>query len=235
MSSPLLAIGMAECKLLLRNKTVAVSATLLPLLMGAYLGLMRPGEGAWGVTVALQLMAVLGFTVYFTSCTALTSRREDLYLKRLCSAEPAPVVVLAGLLFPVVVLGIVQSAVMLAIAAALGAPVVPGLPMIAVAVVGGLLTCLAAGAATSGRTSTAEQAQITTLPFFFLLFGGAVWAAASTSWFALLLPGGAVGYLTGRAMSGDLSGVGPALLSLVVWVAVAAAAARSWFRWEPRG
>ncbi|GAA2784263.1 ABC transporter permease [Saccharopolyspora taberi] len=236
MSSPLMAVGMAECKLLLRNRMVAFSATVLPLAMGVYLGFVRPPDGSWGMFLALQLMVVLGFTVYFTTSTALTSRREDLYLKRLCSAEPGRLVVLSGLLVPVVLLGVVQSAVMLGIAAAFGAPVGGvGLLLVAVAVIGGLVLCLAAGIATSGRTSTPEQAQITTLPFFIVLFGGAVWGSLSSAWHPLLIPGGAVGDLVERALSGELGGAGPALVALVAWVVVAGFAARQWFRWEPRG
>ncbi|QUH00103.1 ABC transporter permease [Saccharopolyspora erythraea] len=241
MGNALFAIGATEWKLLIRNRTVAFSATALPLVMGIFLAYSRPADGGWAMTVALQLLAVLGFTVYFTTSTALTSRREDLYLKRLCSAEPAPVVVLAGMLVPTAVLGVVQSAVVLGLSAAFGAPLGGNPLLLVVAVAGGLAMCLVAGIATSGRTSTAEQAQITTLPFFFAMFGGAIWASVSAggTWAALLLPGAAVAELVRLSMTpqdwiAQVSAAGPALLALLGWVLLCGVAARSWFRWDPR-
>ncbi|MDR7301370.1 ABC transporter permease [Haloactinomyces albus] len=242
MNSPVFALATTEAKLLLRNKTVATTAILIPLLMGFAMATgVGGGARTWAMVLSLQMLFVLGFTVYFTVTASVTSRREDLYLKRLCSAEPSPVVVLTGTLLPSVVLGLLQVVVMTVIAVAAGAPV-PGNPvLVALAAVGGTVMCIAAGLATSAHTSTSEQAQITTLPFFMALFAGAVWASVSggTNLLALAVPGGAVADLVRRSLAeGDwltqLTGALPAMGMLLAWIVVAGLLARRWFRWEPR-
>ncbi|MGP4021183.1 ABC transporter permease [Saccharopolyspora sp. 5N708] len=240
MSSAVLALSRAESKLLLRNKTVATCATLLPMLMGLFLAYSVPENAAarvWSTTLSLQLLTVFGFTVCFTVTAALTSRREDLYLKRLRSGELAESAILTGLLAPVVVLGVVQAVAVLVIAAVLGAPVVANPLLLAVAMLLGIALCVVAGTATSGRTSTAEQAQITTLPWFLVLLGGAVWVSMSAEItpFMLAVPGGAFADLVHRSTTGtNLLGALPALAVLLAWIAVLTILSRTWFRWDPR-
>ncbi|TDD40754.1 ABC transporter permease [Saccharopolyspora elongata] len=238
MSTAVLALSSAEWKLLMRNKTVALSATLMPLLLGLLLGTSVPGSAdlqVWSATLTTQLLAVQGLTVYFTVTTALTSRREDLYLKRLRSSEQSAATILTGLLSPAVLLGFGQMIVLFGISVGLGAPLPASPVALVLAMIPGVALAVAAGAATSGRTSTAEQAQITTMPWLIVLLGSAVWASLSTSPAVVLLPGGAFGDLVHRAMSGvDLLGGLPALGVLVAWTAVLGLLARAWFRWEPR-
>ncbi|MEB3366147.1 ABC transporter permease [Saccharopolyspora mangrovi] len=228
-----LALARAELKLLLRNKTVAVSSLLMPILVGLWSGHTLPDDAppqAWAITLSIQLLMVLGFTVYFAATAALAARREDRYLKRLRSGEASDVVILAGLLTPVVLLGVLQAVLMLIISMSAGAPAPRPLPNLA-ALVLGIGLCLAAGVATSGRTSSSEQAQITTLPLFLGLMGGVLVAIVGPMW--LLLPGGGVGGLLHHALTGD----GDALTSsasLLVWIALFALLAKAWFRWEPR-
>lgn len=228
-----LALARAELKLLLRNKTVAVSSLLMPILVGLWAGSTLPDDAppqAWAITLCLQLLMVLGFTVYFAVTAALASRREDLYLKRLRSGEASDAVILAGLLTPVVLLGVLQSALMLVISISMGAPVPEPLPLLA-ALVLGMGLCLAAGVATSGRTSSSEQAQITTLPMFLALMGGVLVAVVGPMW--LLLPGGGIGGLIHHAVTGEGDALSSAA-SLLVWIVLFSLLAKSWFRWEPR-
>ncbi|MEU5849775.1 ABC transporter permease [Saccharopolyspora shandongensis] len=238
MSTAVLALSSAEWKLLMRNKTVALSATLMPLLLGLLLGTSVPGSAdlrVWSATLTTQLLAVQGLTVYFTVTTALTSRREDLYLKRLRSSEQSAATILTGLLSPAVLLGFGQMIVLFGISVGLGAPLPASPVALVLAMIPGVALAVAAGAATSGRTSTAEQAQITTMPWLIVLLGSALWASMSGSPAAVLLPGGAIGDLVHRAMSGvDLLGGLPALGVLVAWIALLGLLARTWFRWEPR-
>lgn len=242
MSPAIWALAAAETKLLLRNKTVAATATLVPLVMGFAMATgMGGGARTWALVLSMQILFVLGFSVYFTVTASVTSRREDLYLKRLCSAEPSPLAVLTGTLLPSVVLGLLQVVVMTVIAVAAGAPVPANLVLAVLAVVGGTAMCVAVGLATSAHTSTSEQAQITTLPFFLALFAGAAWASMSegTNLLALAVPGGAVADLVRRSLTeGDwftqTTGALPAIGMLLAWVVVAGVVAHRWFRWEPR-
>lgn len=229
-----LALARTELKLLLRNKTVATSAVLMPLMVGVFVSLNPPtgaGPEVWSVVISAQLLMVLGLTVYFAATAALAARREDRYLKRLRSGEASDAVILAGLLTPVVVLALLQSALMLAISLFMGAPMPVNPLPIALGLVLGTGLCLAAGIATSGRTSSSEQAQITTLPLFFVLIGGAVLSAASP--LALLLPGGGLASLVRIAMTGS-GPLLPAIGSLLAWTLLLALLAKTWFRWESR-
>ncbi|MER7080575.1 ABC-2 type transport system permease protein [Saccharopolyspora kobensis] len=240
MTSAVLALGRTEWKLLSRNKAVLLSATLLPLLLGYMLAANVPadaGPAAWSMILGMQVLAVQGFTVYFTTTATLASRREDRYLKRLRSGEVSDAVILGGLLLPVVLLGLVQTAVVVAIATAIGAPVPANpLPLVLAALLGSAMS-LVAGAATSGFTASSEQAQITTMPWFLVLIGGSVWVSMSGEITPLsyLVPSGGVMDLTRLAMTGEnVVGALPAIGALLAWTAVLAVLSRIWFRWEPR-
>ena len=229
-----LALARAELKLLLRNTTVAISSIFVPIVVGLFAGFNLPagaGPQAWAVAISLQLLMVLGFTVYFTTTAALAARREDRYLKRLRSGEASDAVILSGLLAPAVVLGLLQCALMLVISRFMGAPPpVHALPIL-LGLVLGVALCLAAGIATSGRTASSEQAQVTTLPLFFAMVGGVV--ASAFSPLGMLLPGGGVAGLVQHAMTGS-GQLLPAVGSLLGWTAALALVARTWFRWDAR-
>lgn len=243
--SDIAALAHAETKLLLRNTTVTTTALLLPVAMGAFFAASMPsgpaGEFAGPMALSFQVIFALGFTVYLTVTATVTSRRQDLYLKRLCSAEPNAARVLAGTLLPVTIIGLFQVVAMFVLSSLLGGPVPGNVLLAGVAAVGGVAMCVLAGLATSGFTSTAEQAQITTVPLFFLMALGAVWGSMSPapSLMTLAVPGGAIADLLRRSVTdGDwvaqLGASLPAIGALLVWTVVAGVLARFRFRWEPR-
>ncbi|PRY36080.1 ABC transporter permease [Umezawaea tangerina] len=231
----ILALGRTELKLLLRNKTAAGIAVVTPLLIGALLLTNEVLE--WTFTITVQLVLMLGFTVYMTVTTSLVARRQDLYLKRLRTGEASDATVVVGLLVPIALLGLVQTALLLGMSTAAGAPL-PDRPLLLVlAVVGGVAMCCAAGVATTAITSTAELGQITTAPFFFTLFGGAAWTMVSdpVDLRMLALPGGQIAELVKAAWGGSTEHVPVAVAALAAWTAVGYFAATRVFRWEPRG
>lgn len=235
-----LTLGRAELRLISRNRTVAFMALLFPLAMGAYFATQRDlvsGDG-WGAVAVLQIAMILGFTLYATPATSLTTRRQDLFLKRLRSGELSDGGIIAGLLAPLCVLALVQAGVLFAILGAAGATAPANLLLLAVAVVLAAAMSLGAAVATSGFTPTAESAQLTTLPFFFIVVGGAVAGTAvpDAHDLFLLVPGWACGTLIDAAWSGvvDWSVLSLALAAQAAWTALAWAAARRLFRWEPR-
>ncbi|WP_447007021.1 ABC transporter permease [Saccharothrix isguenensis] len=230
------ALGMAELKLLLRNRTAAALAVLMPLATGLYFALaVGARDDSWTMVVTLQLLFSFGFTVYVTATTALTARRQDLYLKRLRTGAASDVVVLTGILLPVVVLGLVQALVLLGVSVAAGAPMPSRPDLLALALVGGTAISCAAGVCTSGLTGTAELAQITTAPFFFaLIAGGLMGTAGGQDAWVFLVPGSGLGTLTQAAWGGSTEHVLGAVLSVAAWTAVATALSTRFFRWDPR-
>ncbi|MFT7838538.1 ABC transporter permease [Saccharothrix sp. BKS2] len=230
------ALGVAELKLLLRNRTAAALAVLMPLGAGAFFALNVEEPDSWPMVIALQLLFGFGFSVYVTVTTALTARRQDLYLKRLRTGAASDAVVLTGVLLPVVLLGLAQSLVLLGISLAAGAPVPERPELVLLALLGGTAMTCAAGVATSGLTGTAELAQITTAPFFFAMVAGVLPALApDPDQRLLLLPGSGLGVLVREAWGGAGGQVGLAALSLAGWTAVGVALSLRFFRWDRRG
>ncbi|GAA2331402.1 ABC transporter permease [Saccharopolyspora halophila] len=229
-----LALAQAELKLLLRNTAVAISALLLPIGVGVFATFNLPddaGPSAWSMVISIQLLMVLGFTVYFTTTAALAARREDHYLKRLRSGEASDAAILAGLLAPAVVLGLAQLVLLAVISAYLGAPMPANVLPIALALLLGIALCLVGGIATSGRTASSEQAQVTTMPLFFGMIGGVVIGVFSPA--GVLLPGGGLAGLVQHAMTGS-GPLLPALGSMIGWIVLLSLLAKAWFRWEAR-
>ncbi|GLW94315.1 ABC transporter permease [Actinokineospora globicatena] len=226
--NPVIALARSEVLQLLRNKTTAAMALLLPLVLGAMFLISSDGQD-WEIALAMQLVSAQGLTVYISSTSAFAARRQDLSLKRLRSGELSDLAIIAGVLAPFVVLGVAQCVVLSAAVLITGAPV-PGNPLgLVVAILGGVAVNAAAGLLTATFTATAEAAQITTAPFFFAALGGAIWAIASDNPWATALPGGAVARL---AIGEDL--VRP-VVALVVWTAVACVLGLRHTRWDPRG
>ncbi|MBV2357978.1 ABC transporter permease [Streptomyces sp. J2-1] len=244
------ALARAELTLLLRNRTVVLTALAVPLTLPfcvrpALDRLDLSGRGP-GVGAALTTVAV-GFSFLFAVHTALVgtyvARREELVLKRLRTGELTDAEILIGTALPAVALGLVQSLLLCAGGAVLlhtGVPRAPGLTVLGVLL--GLVLSAALAALTSVVTRSVEGAQVTALPLVLATMIGsglAVPVESLPARFARgleLLPLSPAVRLVRAGWTGDLGG--PELLRTIavalVWIAVAVFAVRRWFRWEGR-
>lgn len=240
-----LVLGATELKLLIRNKTALTNAVLLPLLIGAFLvyrgtELTGGSELGWALMVSVQTVMVLVLTIYMTATSALTARRQDLYLKRLRSGEVSDGTILSGVLLSTVVLGVLQAAVLFAAAMVAGAPVPQRPDLVLLGVFGGIALCVSFAALTSGLTATAELTQITTMPFMLGVLGTALWVLitpqAEVNELMLATPGGGIASVLRQGFTGDatLDVLLPAVGLMVAWVVVGGTLAGRLFRWEPR-
>ncbi|NUT44886.1 MAG: ABC transporter permease [Thermoactinospora sp.] len=228
----MITIALAELRLILRNRTILVMATVLPL---GFLALMLiNGRNDRPEMAVLHVMMMMGFTVFLAGTTTLTSRRQQLYLKRLRSS-PTPVPsIIAGLIGPLIVLSLLQIGLFLGLAGQ-----VPGRPLLlAAAALTAAVTWGAFSFLTAAFTRSPEAAQITTAPVYLVLFGGMFWVlntpVDAVTLPQLLVPGGAISQLIRLSWGGPVS---TAPLTLVLCAAIAAAAvavAVRTFRWEPR-
>ncbi len=109
-----LTLARAETRILLRNRLVAATGVLLPLLIGLFIGSTNT-NGAWGDIVAMQLVLMLLFCVYATATTSLAARKRQLVLKRLRSGELSDAEILVGLLAPLFVLALAQTVILVAV------------------------------------------------------------------------------------------------------------------------
>lgn len=241
------AIFRAELRLLFRNPAVAMSAVLIPLLFGAgfvVFGRLAPSPLGWSYYVAMQLIVVFGMTACVTAASSVSSRRDELYLKRLCCGEASGATVLLGIVSPVVAMSLFQSVLMLLITGFAG-PAVPVNPLLLAALLlAGTAMATVIGVAATGLTSSAEQSQLVATPFFFVLVGSLVWAGTDVldglNVVQRLLPGGAVlelarlSYDGGSSFGEQLLGGMLPLVVLLGWAALGVFATQRYFRWEPR-
>lgn len=231
-----LAIALAELRMLVRNRTVALCALLLPLGFGA-LTYAFDSYGTAGMLAGVQIIGMVGLGVYVTATTTLAARRQSLYLKRLRSGSVGDAGIIAGLVLPVVAVSVAQLVIVLGVLALREPPVHPGLLIVAVLIAEAMFAGFAL--ATAGFSTSPEHAQYTTMPLYLITLGVAIWwtvtGADDLLWLKRILPGGGLMELITLAWNGgDLSLVSVLLAPTLVWAALGALAATKAFRWEPR-
>ncbi len=176
----MLALAATEVRLILRNKTVAVSSLVLPLGLGVLWAFQFGGEddpARHAVSITLQLAVALAMGVYLTATQTLVARRHAGVLKRMRTSGLSDRGLIVATLAPSVVLGVVQLVVFAVVNVGTGAPS-PNDPLpLVLAVLGGLALVVTAALATSIVTPSPERAQITTLPLMFVMLGVGVVAA----------------------------------------------------------
>ena len=248
-TSRVLALAGAETRLILRNRTVAVSSILVPIGLGVFWAFTfsRNGEPrSSAVVIALQLAVVLGMGVYVTATQTLVARRQSRVLKRMRTTGLTDAELLIATVTPVVLLGFVQLVVFAVVNVLTGVPLPADPVALVLAILSGLAFSITAALATTIVTPTPERSQITTLPLVFVLLGAAIVLAIAPpgSWWQVFVavPGAAIGQLSQLAMTGGtwapalggLPAVVPALLASVLWPVVFGVLAKRRFRWDPR-
>ena len=243
-----LALAAAESKLVMRNRTVAISSFVLPVALGAFWAWSFGGETGSplmaALVVALQIAVVLGMGVYVTATQTIVARRHNRVLKRLRTSGLSDAGLLAAIVIPTILIGAVQLAIFAVVNVVTGTPA-PADPLaLVLAVLAGLALVVTAALATSVVTPSPERAQITTLPLVFVLLGAAiavVFVPIQSWWQALAaVPGAGIGQLMRIAFggaAGDAAAVSPLLAAtagLLVWSGVFAWLAMRSFRWDPR-
>ncbi|HWS33874.1 MAG TPA: hypothetical protein VN408_14175 [Actinoplanes sp.] len=183
-------------------------------------------------------------SVYMSSALALTARREDLYLKRLRTSEASDGTILAGIPSPLLLIGLLQCLLVVAIVAVFGSEVPANPLLLAITVLLGLAMSAFLGMASTGLVSGTQQADMATMPFFAVLVGTGVWAgfggADGPDLEHLLSPGGAVldavllAYDHERTLAEQLGQALPAIGVLLAWTALGVLGVHRLFRWEPR-
>jgi ABC-2 type transport system permease protein len=248
-ASRVLTLAVAETRLILRNRTVAVSSVLLPVVLGVFWAFqfgidVDPVRHA--VSLTLQLSVALTMGLYLTATQTVVSRRQMRVLKRMRTTALSDRGLLVGTLAPSLVLAVFQLLVFAVVNVVIGAPLPTDPVALVLAVLGGIALVLVAALATSVVTPSPERAQITTLPLLFLMLGVGVVAAIAPAggWWPVLmvLPGAAVGDLVQLAMlggswsaaAGGLPAILPAIVALVVWPVLFGVFAARRFRWDPR-
>ncbi|ODU02873.1 MAG: hypothetical protein ABS81_16215 [Pseudonocardia sp. SCN 72-86] len=238
------ALAGAELRLVMRNRTMAVSTLLVPVALGVFWAFsFGGGPEVWPMVVALQAAVTLGMGLYLTATQTVVARRHTRVLTRMRTSGISDPGLLAATLTPAMAIALIQIVIFAVIDAVMGVAV-PVNPLALVAMLlGGAALMVTAALATSVFTPSPERAQITTLPLVFVMLGGAIAMAVipTEGWVQalLLVPGAAVGTLVRLAFGGEIgmgavTGTIVATLALVVWAGVFARVAMQRFRWDPR-
>lgn len=238
-----LLLAASEARLIARNRSILLSATLIPLAFGLALTQMEIGyiAGDSAALAAMQMIFLQIFGVYMTVTMTLAARRQQLYLKRLRTSPTSTASIVAGLTVPVAVLVLAQSAIVygFTVAATSTTPEQPVLLAAAFALCSVMM--IGFGFLTAAFTSSPEAAQFTVLPGFMVIMAGMTWvqltAPADLEIWHLLIPGGAPTALTRAAWAGPATWTTEVGLAVAAGTAVAAAVcllAARLFRWQPR-
>ncbi|SDL23521.1 ABC transporter permease [Streptomyces indicus] len=246
----LAALSRAELTLLGRNKSVLVTALVIPLILPFTVQTTLKESALEGTGVQIGeviLTAAVGFALLFAVYNAVTTvfvvRREELVFKRLRTGELRDLEILTGAALPSVLIGLAQCVVVTVGAALLldlGAPAAVWWSVLGVLL--GLGLCVTLAAATAGLSRTPESAQVMVLPLMFVSMIGSGMAVPLEVFpdrlasVLELLPLSPVMTLVRGGWTGELpaSEALTALVVAVAWIVLSVFAVRRWFRWEPR-
>lgn len=238
----MLSIALSELIQIFRNRLVLVSSLIMPVAVSAFFVYQHETFtklGSLGYIAAIITFTVGAFGLYTTAVTTLSSRRQNLFLKRLRSTAAGDASILTGLVLPLFVIALVQIVAILTVFSVVtGGP--DNIALLAVGVVATVIMMLGLALATAGVTNSPEHAQVTTLPVSLGVIAVASYVGISgTEELGLLkrlLPGGAATELVGDAWNGGASVTDSLqlLAPTLAWVLLAAVLAARFFRWEPR-
>ncbi len=241
----MLTLSLVELKLLLRGKVTAFSVVVVPLGL-AVLTLFgdRPATAAaWAELLSTNFLLLMMLSVFLVSMTVFTARRQSLVLKRLRTSALADHRILLGVLGPVLLIGLAQTAGYAGFCLLTGAPAPENPPLVVLGVVLGVLVATALGVATACLSRSVEATQLTSAPVVVAVVGSLFLTAAPSP---ALVAAGVSMPLTGAAdlVAKGWAGAGAVVPdvpvaaldigSSVLWCAVAAVVFRRCFRWEPR-
>lgn len=235
-------LALVELKLLLRGWITAFSVVAAPVLVAGLTLSGRPYPDGWGQPLASNVVLLTIFSPFLLSLMVFTARRQSFVLKRLRTSSLSDRALFAGVLGPVVVIGLGQVVAYLVFCVAVGAPL-PSSPLLAVV---GVVLCVAGGTALGVATAclsrSVEATQLTGVPVILGALVGMVLTGSPSSPRAgvgLALPFAGPADLVahgwaGGVTLGDVPVVPLGLASTVMWLAVAGAVFSRAFRWEPR-
>jgi len=239
-----------EFRLIFRQKASVLSNVLGPVLVLAFPFLVQPQtEEQWIGLMAPSCVFVLLFTLYITTTSSVTARRDMQLFKRLRTSELSPAQMLTALLIPLTALGVLQVLVIVTGFVLLGAPVPTEAPLLVIGILFTALLAVVAGIATGMIASDGEKVQFAVLPLVLLAAGAAnlvitpipdpfrlavLFAPFATGADLIARGSGAPAELLyAPSIPVPMALLDLALLSL--WAAIFALVARANWRWEPRG
>ena len=257
------ALAWAESLQFIRNKTLLITATVVPIAFALVMYFVQSGNDeaskvdAAATAMEYFLLFTLMYVQYYSVLSMVTTRRDEGVLKRLRTGEARDVEILGASSVPGAFLTIVSTVVIVVLLLVLGAPGPVNVVPFIVSVLLGLVVVSGLALVTSGFTKNAEAAQITSMPVILLLFASmglfrqlypdTVTDIIDRTPFALIFDlaqyGWAGNTMVDRMMadgaapleSGAVLGeTWPMMLMLAAWSVVAIWAGAKYVRWDVR-
>lgn len=241
-----LRLGLVEARILFRRKITVFSAAVLPLGLCLLTWFNRdiPAQ-RWGNLIGMRVVLLLLVSIFLTSATVYTARRQALVLKRLRTSDLTDTGVIGGITAPIVLLGLVQMLVYLGFCVAIGAPVPQRPLLVLLGVVLGVALTVAAGMATAALSKSVEATQITAFPVLIAAMAGSFMRASGQPAVAAAgvgMPLVGPANLISKGWSGTDAGASWSALptpllglaSTLLWTVVFGLIIRTSFHWEPR-
>ncbi|GAB2484099.1 ABC transporter permease [Streptosporangium sandarakinum] len=249
----LVTVARFDARLFWRDRTALSTSVTLFLLLGVGLPVMadrlQPGHPEAVVAQHLGILSMLLVLATFGQVVnTLTTRRDQLLLKRLRATGMADRDILGGGVLNLVLQNTLLAAVVSVALYALTSLPVPRDPLLLlVAVVAGAAVLCLLGTAFTPLVPRPEVGAVMTMPFFLLAGVGAGGFGPLTEmlpgWVSTLLgllPTDAVAdiariaYAADGTFGGDLAAAAGPALKLAAWAAIGLFAVSRWFRWDPR-
>ena len=130
------AIAHAELRIMIRNKAVTMFAVLIPIVVALAIA-MAPTPNL--AAQAILFMLLIG--IYVTATTTLSTRRRELFLKRLRSGAASDASIIIGLVAPAMVVTCAQVTLMFGVASATAYAMPRNVALLIIAVLVGAITC----------------------------------------------------------------------------------------------
>ncbi|AEF38522.1 ABC transporter permease [Hoyosella subflava] len=239
-----------ELTMIVRQRVTLLTMVFAPAFVMIFPILAQPETSEqWAQIAAPMCILALLFSVYVTSASVVTARRETQLFKRLRTSELAPAQMLSAIAGPLILIGTVQGLIVLGGCLALGAPFPQQPGYVVLALLGTAVLAVAAGVATGSVAPNIERVQWTVMPLIILgavganlvlqpldeMQGRLVSAIPFASLTSLLARG--MGASEDMIAQGALTALPPlvsALLITALWTWIAVSVARKRWRWEPR-
>lgn len=154
-----------ELGLLFRQRTSLLAIGLTPLFILGFPLVTRPEfPDMWRMLLPPMIVLVMVFSIYYTAASIVASRRQLQVFKRLRTSELTTVQMVTAMTTPLLLIGLVQTVVIVTGFVLLGGPMPASLGLLALAAVLTALTSVVAGVAIGSMAPSSERVQYTAMP-----------------------------------------------------------------------
>lgn len=154
-----------ELGLVFRQRSSMLSVVLAPLFVLVFPFVTQPSNpDMWRMLLPPMTVLVMVFSVYYTAASLVATRRQLQLFKRLRTTELTTTQMITSMTTPLVLIGVVQAALIVAGFVVLGGPPPSSYALLALAVLTTAVLCVVAGVAIGSISPNSERVQYAAMP-----------------------------------------------------------------------